>query len=109
MARTQSDSTRDVVASTSTSGEVTDVDIREVSREVPSDWPLISVLPVNDGRDAPINWLGSSYSGVDIKVVAHLYGERETTEYEALLSEHLDQASELQNAYQTLVGSTSQI
>lgn len=31
-------------------------------------------LEATAGRNAPINWLGSSFSGADIKAVVHLYG-----------------------------------
>jgi len=62
-------------------------------------------LPPEDGKFSPINWLGSSYSGADIKVVAHLYGVTKTEEIEAKLSEDLGKASELRDAYKALVGS----
>ena len=46
-------------------------------------------LPGADKGDGNINWLGSSFSGVDIKVVAHLYGALEVDEAEAALQEEL--------------------
>lgn len=35
----------------------------------------VDLIPAFRNKHAPINWLGGSYSGADIKVVAHLYTE----------------------------------
>lgn len=46
--------------------------------------------------DGEINWLGSSFSGVDIKVVAHLYGAVEVDKEEQDLSSEISYQDRLQ-------------
>lgn len=48
-----------------------------------------SELPGAERPDGEINWLGSSFSGVDIKVVAHLYGNTSVDREEQQISSEL--------------------
>ena len=52
---------------------------------------------------ADINWLGASYSGVDIKVVAHMYGGVE--DINTQLKDDLKQAQEAADAFTALASS----
>jgi hypothetical protein len=49
-----------------------------------------------------INWAGSSYSGADIKVVVHLYGDLDNDLELLRLQQELDFYAELKTAYATL-------
>lgn len=51
-----------------------------------------------------INWFGSSYSGVDIKVVAHLYGDKAELVAKEKVQREKDIATKIVDACSTLIG-----
>lgn len=61
-------------------------------------------LPGTDKGAAPstVNWLGSSYSGADIKVVAHTYGTVEQLEDIKIIEEQIAAYKECAGALRTL-------
>lgn len=58
-------------------------------------------LPANEGSDGVINWLGSSFSGADIKLVVHMYEDIDVEE-EGFLREDQAFYVELVDAFNTL-------
>ncbi len=58
-------------------------------------------LPGAERPDGEINWLGSSFSGVDIKVVAHLYGNASVDREETQISDELAYQDRLQQCAET--------
>lgn len=63
---------------------------------------LESDLPGNGDNFGKVNWLGSSYSGVDIKVVVHLYEDVAMTAEEARFNEDIALNRRLVDAYMGL-------
>ncbi len=61
-------------------------------------------LPGEERLDGELNWLGSSFSGVDIKVIAHLYGSIDVDIEEASLQLELAYQTRLQAAAETAKG-----
>ena len=59
-------------------------------------------LPAKQSTKGQINWLGSSYTGQDIKVVAHLYDNSSDTNQVANLQEQKDLLNEKLEALMTL-------
>jgi len=57
-----------------------------------------------EDKSLKINWLGSSYSGVDIKVVAHLYGEIRESSREKQIAEDSRLYENLRDGYRYLSG-----
>jgi hypothetical protein len=68
---------------------------------------LIDTLPSDDSLK--INWLGSSYSGADIKVVAHLYEKVNADEEEALIKNEIIELRALSDAYVAITNLASSI
>jgi hypothetical protein len=60
-------------------------------------------LPGTENLDSTVNWLGSSYSGVDIKVVAHLYGAVETDRELEDLNNQVAEADAVKNALENFL------
>ena len=63
---------------------------------------LAGKLPGAEKNGNNINWLGSSYSGADIKVVAHVYGQLDTTIDENRLVRERDFANNMIDALSEL-------
>lgn len=63
-------------------------------------------LPAYQNELAAINWLGSSYSGADIKVVAHLYTDIDRNVRAAALSQEMLVSDEVAEACRRLVSLT---
>ncbi len=62
---------------------------QQANEQASSEQVKADSLPGAERADGEINWLGSSFSGVDIKVVAHLYGAVEIDREENSISEEL--------------------
>lgn len=61
-------------------------------------------LPGSPSNLKSINWFGGSYSGADIKVVAHLYGDKAELIEKERLQREKDIASRVVDASSTLIG-----
>jgi hypothetical protein len=61
-------------------------------------------LPGAERADGEINWLGSSFSGVDIKVVAHLYAQIDVDKEEQDLQAELNYQVRLHQAASQVMG-----
>jgi hypothetical protein len=59
-------------------------------------------LPANDKSDSTVHWLGSSYSGADIKIVVHMYEDIGELGYETSLQKQIDDTNAMINAFQAL-------
>lgn len=69
---------------------------QQANEQATSDQAKANTLPGAERPDGEINWLGSSFSGVDIKVVAHLYGSVEVDREEQSLAEEVSYQDRLQ-------------
>jgi hypothetical protein len=67
-----------------------------------------SELPANNKAEGGVQWLGSSYSGADIKIVVHLYDEISYRE-EALLAEDVQFYFDLSNAFQSIADNADSV
>lgn len=64
-------------------------------------------MPGKPNEDGSINWLGSSYSGVDIKVIAHLYGQVDNTRELSSLDTKIANLRTLIDALNTFVSAAT--
>jgi len=60
-------------------------------------------LPVEQDKHSEIKWVGSSFSGSDIKVVAHLYGRVDKDVQIAALKEEVDTSVEVVAACENII------
>jgi hypothetical protein len=65
--------------------------------------PTVSTTNVPEAKPGTINWLGSSYTGADIKVVVHLYETPELASYD-LTKAYQDAAAMLQDLLTVVQG-----
>jgi hypothetical protein len=82
-------------------GNTWNVDSQEVDERSKQVAALEQTLPANDPADSMVHWLGSSYSGADIKILVHMYSDPSNI---VAAKDDQDFYNELLDAYSTLAG-----
>ena len=86
-----------------------DIDISQVDTQTDEIQRAENTLPGKEDKEKTINWLGSSYSGVDIKVVAHLYGSVERNEEVSYWKDRYDYTVQMKDAFEYLKGTLTSL